>query len=85
MMDLSRDAVTIMSELSMGVAMAVTTSVWARMVPRRTRPSAILDSNRERLVARVLEVSAATAREPLEFLSDSEAMAKDYIVRPQPH
>lgn len=36
MMDLSREEVTIMSELSIGAAMAVTQSVWARMVPRRT-------------------------------------------------
>ena len=39
MMDLSRDAVTIMSELSMGVAIAVTMSVWALIVPRGTSPS----------------------------------------------
>lgn len=43
MMDLSREEVTIMSELSIGVAMAVTISVWALIVPRRTRVSAISD------------------------------------------
>lgn len=41
MMDLSREAVTMMSLLSMGVAMAVTMSVCALMVPRRTSPSAM--------------------------------------------
>ncbi|OMO70045.1 hypothetical protein CCACVL1_19128 [Corchorus capsularis] len=40
MIDLSREEVTIMSELSIGVAMAVTMSVWALMVPRRTNASA---------------------------------------------
>lgn len=43
MMDLSREEVTIMSELSIGVAMAVTISVWALIVPRRTRVSAIFE------------------------------------------
>ena len=42
MMDLSRDDVTMMSELSIGVAMAVTMSVWARIVPLSTSPSAIV-------------------------------------------
>ena len=42
MMDLSREAETMMSLLSIGVAMAVTMSVWALMVPRRTSPSAIV-------------------------------------------
>lgn len=37
MMDLSREALTIISELSIGMAMAVTMSVCALMVPRRTR------------------------------------------------
>lgn len=53
MMDLSREAVTIISELSMGVATAVTMSVWARMVPRRTRPSAIVGLFVRSLLARV--------------------------------
>lgn len=38
---MSREDVTIMSELSIGVAIAVTQSVWALIVPRRTRDSAI--------------------------------------------
>ena len=41
MMDLSREAETMMSELSIGVAIAVTWSVCARMVPFNTSPSAI--------------------------------------------
>lgn len=47
MMDLSREAVTIMSELSIGVAMAVTQSVWARIVPRRTSCSCAMADYRE--------------------------------------
>ena len=43
MMDLSREAETMVSELSMGVAIAVTMSVCARMVPFRTSPSAIVE------------------------------------------
>ncbi|KAK8485935.1 hypothetical protein V6N11_063549 [Hibiscus sabdariffa] len=39
MMDLSREEVTVMSEFSMGTAMVVTMSMWARMVPRRTTAS----------------------------------------------
>ena len=42
MMDLSREEVTMMSELSIGVAMAVTMSVWARIVPFSTSPSAMV-------------------------------------------
>lgn len=41
MIDLSRDEVTIMSELSIGVAIAVTQSVWARRVPLSVSDSAI--------------------------------------------
>lgn len=41
MIDLSREEVTIMSELSIGVAIAVTQSVWALIVPRSTNESAI--------------------------------------------
>ena len=43
MMDLSREAETMVSELSMGVAIAVTMSVCARMVPFKTSPSAIVE------------------------------------------
>lgn len=48
MMDLSLEEVTIISELSIGVAMAVTQSVWALMVPRRTSDSCAILSGRWR-------------------------------------
>ena len=61
---------------SMGVAIAVTTSVWARMVPRRTRPSAIFSlSNELRLLARVFLCDCK--REPLR---DRLTQNKQYIV-----